>query len=222
MVNSVAVTSLPKTAPSPIKVNNNNIEAVEEYIYLGQRFSLLDKGQEKEIQRRINAGWAAFANHKDIFKSNMPLSLKRKVYNACVLPAITYGSETWTLTAALENKLRVAQRKMERSILGISLIDKKTNKWIRDQTRVKDVIETVKRIKWRWAGHVARMQDNRWTIRITDWTPRYGKRNRGRPATRWRDEIDRFSGHPTWKRQAQDRQKWKEHAEAFVQSVEQE
>ena len=38
------------------------------------------------------------------------MSLKRKVYNSCVLPAMTYGCETWTLTKGSENKLRIAQR----------------------------------------------------------------------------------------------------------------
>ena len=84
----------PMTKQKQGTVNNNIIEAVEEYIYLGQRISLNDRNQEKEIQRRIKAGWGAFAAHSDIMKSNMPICLKRKVYNTCVLPAMTYGAET--------------------------------------------------------------------------------------------------------------------------------
>ena len=30
----------------------------------------------------------------------------------------------------------------------------------------------IKEQKWRWAGHVARRDDNRWNKRLTDWTPR--------------------------------------------------
>ena len=26
--------------------------------------------------------------------------------------------------------------------------------------------------KWTWAGHLARRQDDRWTHKLTDWTPR--------------------------------------------------
>ena len=36
-----------------------------------------------------------------------------------ILPAMTYGAETWTLTKHLERKLAVAQRSMERSLLNI-------------------------------------------------------------------------------------------------------
>ena len=38
---------------SPIYVNNTHVES---YVYLGQRFSLRDKNQDKEILRRITAG----------------------------------------------------------------------------------------------------------------------------------------------------------------------
>ena len=37
-------------------VNNTQIENVESYFYLGQRYSTTDKNQDKEIQRRIKAG----------------------------------------------------------------------------------------------------------------------------------------------------------------------
>ena len=80
---------------TPINVNNVLIENVPGYVYLGQHYSLKEKNQDKEIQRRIMAGWAAYAKHRDIFKSNLAICLKRQVYNSCVLPAMTYGAETW-------------------------------------------------------------------------------------------------------------------------------
>ena len=57
-----------------------------------------------------------------------------------------------------------------------------------------DIIQVVKQQKWRWAGHVARMNDNRWTKRLTDWHPYNEKRSRKRPDTRWKDEIEKFAG----------------------------
>ena len=79
---------------TPINVNNVLIENVPGYVYLGQHYSLKEKNQGKEIQRRIMAGWAAYAKHRDIFKSNLAICLKRQVYNCCVLPAMAYGAET--------------------------------------------------------------------------------------------------------------------------------
>ena len=64
-------------------------------------------------------------------------SLKEKTrtkrYNSCVLPAMTYGAETWTLTKQAQNKLAAAQTKMERSMLNITYKDRRTNIWVRDE-----------------------------------------------------------------------------------------
>ena len=205
--------------PGIVKVEEYEIEQVNSYIYLGQRESLREKDQEGEINRRIQAGWKSFNDNKDILKSNIPLSLKRKLYNQCILPAMTYASETWTMTKRMEQKLAASQRKMERSILGITWEDHKTNDWIRNKTGIRDIIETVKRKKWTWAGHISRMRDDRWTNTVTEWRPRDGKRARGRPMKRWRDEIDSHWRSVTWRRDAQDRCSWKNHAEAFIQQV---
>ncbi|KAK2192317.1 hypothetical protein NP493_34g04016 [Ridgeia piscesae] len=94
---------------TPIYVNNTQVENVESYIYLGQIYSTRDKNKDKEIQRRITAGWTAFAEHRDIFKGNIGTYLKRQVYNSCVLPAMTYGAETWALTTQAKKKLAAAQ-----------------------------------------------------------------------------------------------------------------
>ena len=67
---------------------------------------------------------------------------------------------------------------MERMMTGYTRPDRKTNRWIREQTRVNDIILTAKRNKWRWAGHLARRKDDRWSRLTTEWQPLYGKRKR--------------------------------------------
>jgi len=88
-------------------------------------------------------------------------------------------------------------------MLGITRRDRKTNEWIRAQTKVEDVIKTAKKVKWRWAGHIARRTDGRWTTSVLHWIRREKKRSRRRPNVRWVDEIKRFSG-ATWMRIAAD------------------
>ena len=197
--------------------NNTQIESVESYIYLGQRYSTRDKNQDKEIQRRITAGWTAFAKHRDIFKSNTGTCLKRQIYNSCVLPAITYSAETWALTTQAKNKIAATQKRMERRMLNITYRDRKTNIWVREKAKVTDVIEQVRRRKWTWAGHVNRIQDIQWTLRITTWKPYERKRSRGRLARRWRDELVDYWKATIWQRTAQDRHMRKQHGEAFTQ-----
>ena len=62
-----------------------------------------------------------------------------KVFDQCVLPVMTYGSEIWPLNVGLIKKLRVAQRAMERAMLGVSLRDMIRNTVIRKKTGVTDI-----------------------------------------------------------------------------------
>ena len=199
-----------------IIIEDQEIERVEEYKYLGQTLRLKDCSKE-EVLRRIKAGWSCFGRHKDILcNRNIPMSLRRKVYNQCVLPTMTYGSETWSLTKYLETKLQSAQRAMERQMLNISLRDKVRCSTIRHKTGVADILRKIKQSKWRWAGHVARRNDNRWTKRLLEWQPRMGKRRRGRQKRRWRDDITSYIG-TAWAREAADRKVWNDHEEGYIQ-----
>ena len=58
---------------------------------------------------------------------------------------------------------------------------------------MRDIVQVIKKQKWRWARHVARMNDNRWTKRITDWCLYSDKRSKKRLDITWRDEIEKFS-----------------------------
>ncbi|CAH2237352.1 jg12066 [Pararge aegeria aegeria] len=117
------------------------------------------------------------------------------------------GSETWSLTMGLIRRLRVTQRAMERAMLRVSLRDLIRNEEIRRRTRVTDIAQRVAKLKWQWAGHIARRTDGRWGLKVLEWRPRAGKRSVGRPQTRWTDDIRRVAGS-RWRQAAQDRALW--------------
>ena len=54
----------------------------------------------------------------------LPISLKKQVMDQCILPTMTYGCQTWSLNKQMTNKLRTAQRAMERKMLDLKLKDK--------------------------------------------------------------------------------------------------
>ena len=143
------------------------------------------------------------------------MNVKRMVHNEYVLPVMVYGSETWELKKAHMELPSVAQRKMERIMFGITLRDHKRNTWIRHQTGVNDIIDVIKKGIRGWAGHIARFKDNRWTKRVTEWTPREWTRRQGRPKTRWRDNLIRHLGS-AWPRIARDRRLWRQSREGFL------
>lgn len=199
-----------------VRVGGQIVERVEEYVYLGQIIRLGRDSYAREIERRVQLAWAAFGKLRDVFASKIPQSLKTRVFNQCVLPVMTYACETWPLTVGMIHKLKVTQRNMERSMLGISLRDRVRNETIRQRTKVTDVGKRVALLKWQWAGHVCRREDGRWSKRVLDWRPRTGRRSVGRPPARWSDDIRSTAG-PTWIRRARNRTEWRSIGEAYVQ-----
>ena len=198
-----------------ILIGQQKIEKVTEFKYLGQTTHLKDTTKE-EIYARIRAGWSCFGKNKEILQDKqLPISLKKQVMDQCILPTMTYGCQTWSLNKQMTNKLRTAQRAMERKMLDLKLKDKIPCAEIRKRTKIIDIIEYTLKQKWKWAGHIARLKDNRWTRRCTEWQPRRGKRSRGRPSRRWQDDITEKEG-TTWIRKATDRRRWKTLMEGYI------
>ena len=70
---------------------------MESYIYLGQ-ITTTNRKSEDEIKERIRKSWSCFGKKREIFMDkNLPLSLKRQVFNLCIMPTTTYGCETWAI-----------------------------------------------------------------------------------------------------------------------------
>ncbi len=77
-----------------------------------------------------------------------------------------------------------------------------------------------RRRKWRWAGHVARRDDGRWTRWMLGWEPVGRYRTPGRPVARWEDSLTNFmrGREQSWRALAQDREDWAALEEEFVKS----
>ena len=78
-----------------------------------------------------------------------------------------------------------------------------------------------RRIKWKWAGHVARREDGRWDTEMLGWAPS-GTRRAGHPCRRWADRLDRFFawygfGPGDWRIVAANRAEWSNYEDEFVQ-----
>ena len=142
-------------AGDAVKLGEDTIEKEEVYKYLGQEIRMKNSAEE-EIKTRIRSGWACFHTYKRILTSKeIPISVKSRIFNQCILPTITYGCQTWTLNINLRNKIRSAQRSMERKMLNIPLLQQINHSHIRQRTKVMDFVEYICKMKWRWAGHVA-------------------------------------------------------------------
>ncbi|XP_045450487.1 uncharacterized protein LOC123659284 [Melitaea cinxia] len=195
-----------------IELRQEPIEYVDEYVYLGQIISTKDQ-YSKEMDRRISNTWKRYWSLKEIFKNEtIPMTVKSKLYNICILPCLTYGCQTWPATYKNNEKLVSCQRHMERSMLDIKLRDRWTIAKIRSKTKVSDISKTIKKLKWNWIGHIMRTNKEKWTKNIMEWYPRNGKRQRGRPIKRWDDDLPKG-----WRRLARERKVWEQLGEAYVE-----
>jgi len=77
--------------PEPLTINNDQLEEVEDFTYLGTALSK-DNGTGKDIKTRLSKARAAFAKLHPIWKSSK-YSTKIHLYNSHVKSVLLYGSE---------------------------------------------------------------------------------------------------------------------------------
>ena len=97
-------------------------------------------------------------------------NLKIKGYINIILPVDLYGCETWSLILREERKLEVFENMVLRRIFGPRR-DEVTGEWKRlhneelnDLYSSPNKVRVIKSRRMRWAGHVARMGEERGSI----------------------------------------------------------
>ena len=107
-------------------VNGKKIEEVDRYAYLGQMMTK-NRDDVQEMKKRTSQRWSAFYKLDYIMRDkNVPMRLRRKIFNECILPLMTYGCETWSLGNTQLEKQVTTQRKIERIMIGVTLKDRKS------------------------------------------------------------------------------------------------
>jgi len=122
------------------------------------------------------------------------LNLKIKIYRTIILPFVSCGCETWSLTLRKERRLGVFENRVLRRIFGPKR-DEATGEWrklhneeLNDLYCSPNIVRAIKSRRMRWAGHVARLGDRSGVFRGLVGKPE-GKRPPGRPRLRWQDNI---------------------------------
>ena len=127
--------------------------------------------------------------------------------------------ETWLLTLREERRLRVFENRVLRRVFGPKR-DEVTGEWsklhkeeLNDLYSLPNTVRVVKSRRMRWAGHVARMGEDRWVHRVLVVKPE-GKMPLGRPRRRWEDNIkmdlqEVGGGRGDWMELAQNGDGWR-------------
>ena len=126
---------------TPTNVNNVQVENVECYVYLLVA-TIKENNQDKVIQRIIMAAWAAYVKHWDLFKNILATCAKRQVHTSCMRSATTYRPTVQIPDTDQTSTEQTCGRtnQMGRRTFNITDNDRSTNIWLRERTKVIDVI----------------------------------------------------------------------------------
>jgi len=114
------------TQRAKIVINDNIIEQVTDFKYLGYRISEYKSDLEDKFQT-YNKIDGAIRRH---FGKQMSKETKIRIHNTANA-ALKFGSEAWVLKKREEQRLEAAQMKFLRNLLGITKLDKEKNRCIR-------------------------------------------------------------------------------------------
>ena len=99
-------------------------------------------------------------------------NLRIKIYRTIILPVVLYGRETWSLTLREERKLKVFENTVLRIIFGPRR-DEVMGEWRRLHNEElnnlyssPNIVWVIKSRRMRWAGHVARVGEERGVYRV--------------------------------------------------------
>ncbi|VDM54824.1 unnamed protein product [Angiostrongylus costaricensis] len=175
----------------PFTLIGTNVSECCSHVYSSREISMVND-LASELGRKKRAAWRAFKNTDGGLKRTKNTRLRAHLPDSTVFPTLMYASEAWLLRKQDERSLSVIERAVERTMLGVSrstqVREGVRSSDLRQRSKIKDPVLYVKQLKMMWAGHVMRLNDNRWTTAVSDRIPRDVKRAAGRPPAR-RSEI---------------------------------
>ena len=172
-------------------INGVVLENVDSFQCLG-RVITNNSSDTKAVEKLINKGWNAYSKVKVVLKDwKTSMSTKKKIFETYILLCLTYGAETITWRKDLLRKMDVFQN----NIMRICTEEKKNDgipiNTSLTMTRLTPVSTPVKRKKLTWFGHLKRSD---LPVRAVYEGVVSGKRRRGGPIRRWRNEIYEWTG----------------------------
>ncbi|XP_052562347.1 uncharacterized protein LOC128092490 [Culex pipiens pallens] len=204
---------------TPLAVDGDVLEEVSEFVYLGSLVTA-DNDTSLEIRTRIHsANRAYFGLRKTLTSDRVQRATKLTLYKTLIRPVALYGHETWTLRQEDERALGVFERKVLRTIYGG--VRTAQNEWRRRMNHElhallgEPTIVTLARIgRLRWAGHVARMDEDHPVRMLFDRARPDGGTGRraGAQRARWGNQIEadlrKICNLGNWRAAAQNRATW--------------
>lgn len=101
--------------------------------------------------------WSACNKLDKIWKSKVDRRIKFRLFRSCVESVLLYGSETWTVSKNMEQRINGTYTKLLRRIFNVSWKSHTTNKEL--YRNIPPLSVTIAKRRLRFAGHCARSSD---------------------------------------------------------------
>lgn len=201
--------------PPSILIDGQPLEVVDNFTYLGSTVTS-NASLDAELNTRIARATATMARLTKRAWSNPKLTTNTKirVYEACVLSTLLYGSEAWAIYSSQEHRLNSFHLRCLRRILNIRWQDRVTNNAVLEKAKTVNIHSVLLKRRLRWLGHVNRMADGRIPKDLLYGELVTGKRKLGRPHLRFKDVCKRDMKSAgidweTWEQLAPHRDTWR-------------
>ena len=139
--------------PAITTMNGSSLKEVQDFKYLGSYIA----DSKKDFNTRKGQAWNACNKLQKIWNSKISRATKLKFFKACVEPVLLYGSETWTINKAFQDRIDGGYTRLLMRAQNIS--------WKKHPTKqeiyggLPPISTVIAQRRSRFAGHCMRAED---------------------------------------------------------------
>ena len=193
---SYVVFGISKKAENPncsIRVKGDVLKQNQEFKYLGS-WVTSDGKSDKEIRHRIGMAKRAYRKMERVLASHsIKFATKLRLLKCYVWSVLLYGSESWTIRRAMQERLQVVEMWFLRRMLRIPWVDRVTNEEVLGRAGThRQLMRTIVTRQICFLGHIKEGTTGRASLtgRIA------GKRSHGRQRLTYLGWLQRATGIP--------------------------
>ena len=123
-----------------------------------------------------------------IMKRKLSKKAKLSIFKTVFVPILTYGHKSWVMTKRVRSQVQVSKTMFAQRTEGVTLFNKVHSSKIRKSLNTEPLFLGIVRSWLRWFGNVSKMLQERLPKQgrfSCKWEKANGKKQVGRPRTRW-------------------------------------